>query len=134
MKASAPRGRTAGTGLLRAWRFATTCPDMPGLDALRGNNRKALRFLAKLIHCLCDGRPGTKFFMGSKRLATEFEKSPQTICNWLRQLEGQGVIRRVWVGRRCRKDESGNPVAGGKAVNRASEYVYLGMPKPGSGG
>lgn len=133
MSASAPRGRapksTSGTGLLTAWDPARSMPDPPGLDAIRGNNRKALRVLAKLIHCLCDGRPGARFYLGCKRLATEFERSPQTICNWLAQLERQGIIRRVWVGKRCRKDVNGVPYADGKPVNRASEFVFLGYQR-----
>jgi hypothetical protein len=42
-------------------------------------------------------------------------------------LEGQGVIRRTWVGRRCRGDDSGNLYAGGDLVNRASEFEFIGF-------
>jgi hypothetical protein len=133
MKASARRGRDAGIGLLKAWRVCQSAPDPIGLDNVRGNNRKALCVVAKLVFVMCDGRPGTRFFMGSVSVGMLFGKPHQTVLNWLRQLEAQGVIRRTRKGRPVKKNENGKPVTGGKAIDRASEYVFLGMPKSGSG-
>ncbi|MBP3954897.1 hypothetical protein J8F10_06320 [Gemmata sp. G18] len=103
-------------------------PDPIGLDAIRGNNRKQLQLLAKLIHCLCDGQPDTRFFLGSVSAGMLLGKPHQTIQNWMRQLTERGVVRRVWIGRPCKKDERGKPLPGGRMTDRASEYVYLGLP------
>ncbi len=134
MSGAAARGhrkatRTPDAGLLTAWRRCELIPDPPGLEGVRGNNREKLRMLAKLIHCLCDGRAGTRFFLGSVSLGMLIGKPQQTAFRWLQQLAAQGVIERVWVGRPCRNDETGKPLAGGRLVDRASEYLYLGLPR-----
>ena len=58
-----------------------------------------------------------------------FGKPHRTALRWLRQLEARGVIRRTWTGGKCRRDERCNEYAGGALVNRASEYVFLGVPQ-----
>jgi hypothetical protein len=130
--APAPRGRkrnrTPCAGLLSAWKRCQGVPHPQGLEALRGNNRKQLRMVAKLIHCLCDGTPSTRFYLGSIALGTLLGAHQRTAHRWLRQLESKGVIRRVWTGRPCRNDQRGQKIAGGRLVDRASEYVYLGLP------
>ncbi len=138
MSGSAPRGRrkarTPSAGLLTAWKRCQCMPDVPGLDAIRGKNRGQLRAVARLIDALCDGRPGTKFFLGSVALGTLLGTHQRTAHRWLLQLEKQGVMRRVWVGKPCRNDETGQPLAGGRLVDRATEYVYAGMPRTRSDG
>lgn len=131
MKASASRGREAGTGLIRAWRVCQNAPDPPGLENVRGNNAKALRRLAKLVVVMCDGRPGTRVYLGSVSLATLLGTHQRTAHRWVRQLEVQGVIRRIWTGRPCKKGEDGKPLAGGKPIDRATEFVFVGLPTKG---
>ena len=132
MSGSAPCGprksrRTPHAGLVTAWKLCPHVPDPIGLDAIRGNNRKQLRELAKLIHCLCDGQSGTRFFLGSVSLGMLLNKPQRTVHRWTQQLERQGIIRRTWVGRPCKKDERGRTNALGKAIDRASEFVYEGL-------
>lgn len=118
-----------GAGLYGAWRRCQEAADPPELELLRGNNARALRQLAKLIHVLCDGRRGTKFFMGSLSAAKLLACTQPSILNRLRQLQDRGIIRRVWTGGLCVRDEDGNEYAAGKLVRRASEFVYLGLPR-----
>ncbi len=75
---------TATAGLLKAWKRAENTPDMPELDNLRGNNRRSLRVLVTLIHAMCDGRPGTRFFMGSVSTGELLGRPHKTIRNWRR--------------------------------------------------
>lgn len=119
----------AGAGLYAAWKRCQATPDPPELEMLRGNNVRALRELAKLVHCLCDGRRGARFFLGSASAARLLGCSHVAVQNRLRQLADRGVIRRVWIGGLCVRDEDGNEYAAGELVRRASEFVYLGLPR-----
>jgi hypothetical protein len=129
--------RTPDSGLLTAWGRCQFAPDPPGLEHLTGNNSPALRRIAKLIDVLCDGRPGTKFFLGSVSLGILLDVHQRTAHRWIGQLEDQGIITKTWNGRPCLLDEFGKPLALGQMdgdgkpllVDRASEFVYVGMPK-----
>jgi hypothetical protein len=132
MRGPAPRGRrkvtrTPDAGLMTALKRLWFMPDPAGLSALAGNNAPQLRVVAKLVHALCDGRTGTRFYLGSVSLAAALGTHQRTAHRWLQQLERRAVIRRVWTGRRVRRGETGEPVPGGSA-DRATEYVYIGLP------
>jgi hypothetical protein len=136
MKSPAPRGgktsdRAPSAGLLTAWKRLAAAPDPAGLNAIGGRNREALRLVAKLLHLLCDGTPGTRFHLGSEVLATLLGTHQRTAHRWVQRLEALGVVVKTWNGRRCRKDYFGKPLPGGRTDNRASEFVFMGLPKSG---
>ena len=114
-------------GLRTAWRESKLIPDPVGVEFVRGNNRKALVALAKLIAVLCDGQPGARFFLGSTSLAETIGTSQRTALNMMKQLERQGFIRRVWTGGLCVRDPDGKNYAGGGLAKRASEYEFVGF-------
>ncbi len=116
------------TGLLTAAKRAKHSCGPAGLNRITGNNAPKLRNVVKLIHELCDGRHGTRFYLGSVALGTLFGVHNAVALRWLKQLERQGVIRRTWTGGMCRNDRFGRPLAHGQLVGRASEYVYAGIP------
>lgn len=112
-----------------AWKRSLIAPDPPGLDRIVGNNRVRLRAVAKFIDQLCLGRIGTDFYLGSIHAGDFFGAHNYQFLRWLTALERQGVIRRTWIGRPCQRDVKGDlNTRSGAFVNRASEYVYLGMP------
>lgn len=125
--------RTPSAGLLTAFNRCQQSPDPPGLENVTGNNAKVLRVVAKVVDALCDGRPGTRFYLGSVSLSIVLGTHQRTAHRWIGQLEARGVMRRVWTGRPVRKDATGKPVPGGRLADRATEFVYMGLPR-GSGG
>jgi hypothetical protein len=86
-----------------------------------------LRVVAKIID-VCGGQAGVEFFIGSIALSTVLGVHQRTAHRWLQQLDQMRVIERTWTGRMCWNDETCNPYGNREKVDRASEYVYRGMP------
>lgn len=121
--------RIAETNLGEAWKRVLRSPDPPNLMAIQAKNASELRIVAKLIDALCDGKPGTLFFMGTKRLGKDMGVSFQTAHNWLKQLQAMGIIVKVFRGCNAEHDYFGKPYPNESRKRTASEYVYQGLPR-----
>lgn len=124
------RSRSASAGLLTAARNAKLLPvEMLPLFVVKANNAGALFEVLKIVFCLANGTPGTTFFLGSVSLAAVLGVHQRTAHRWVRQLEALGVIRRTWTGGQVAKDFFGRELPKGTKLDRASEFVFVGLPR-----